>query len=694
LPFALLLEAGFWGLAYGTLAREAKDIGPAVNELLIRERLSSTRIKIWISANRVAIVVEGLPENQPGVNTEVRGPKAALAYDFNRLPTQAAIGFASAQGVELKDLIIKELDGEKFLFAKRLEKGKSLADIISKTAGQIFSLFPWTSQPWTPGMIFPQPPAHICALLDDKLLNITIDGVLSGRETSIREGSLPKKINIPHALEYQRILSDLEVQALPADRQKLIESQFQAIAGTGATIRKDKNIIEKITFEVERPHPVNFSLPPETVNLPTPIFLQILTASPAYLPFESTKGVFLPQVVGFIDKRHIGSNEPELRATELLKRFSQISQLWFEELKRPFEERAADLRFITNSEGTASLYEDALRISRRAHRINDLLNLGSNEELIDKCVMIYFSEKSSKLLKYYPDLAGTLAMLSAETQGLSPDFIAGLKDLWATFPGREGIPTSPLGIAVTLSIWFDRLFYSAINRDVAVDRILNILLSKQFGIDIFKTADISSPVEKIDVTQWIEIIIKRMTKESLDRKKMDWISELSEFNPVAVISTLKLFPDGPPKEAEILASLFEKIENQIAGGSTSGATFAGENTDVPFENTPSKGSVSLPNGLTSGGNTTIASAYTSGLESKIREIESLQAVDMKTLFEKLLDSRSEIDAVLSDIAKKPIVNAENIPNTIHLIKRLSGVMARLPFIHFKKKSLPKEDTAV
>ena len=119
-------------LEIGTEEIPAKFIPQALSQLkylaekkLKEQSLSFQTIKTWGTPRRLVLYIENLAEQSEDLKKEVRGPAKKVAFDKANQPTKAALGFAGAQGVEVEDLVVKETENGAYLFAVKIEKGKS-----------------------------------------------------------------------------------------------------------------------------------------------------------------------------------------------------------------------------------------------------------------------------------------------------------------------------------------------------------------------------------------------------------------------------------------------------------------------------------------------------------------------------------------------------------------------------------------
>lgn len=653
MPHAFLLEAGFWGLPYGALSRDLRDATSAMLSVFSRERIQASRARVWISAHRVGILVDGIPEAQTDQMTEVRGPKASVAYDFNRLPTPAARGFASAQGVELKDLVIRDVDGEKFLFARRGEKGKPSFDIIPKLVPAILASLPWTGKAWNADAAFPQPPAYICALTDDKIISCSIDGVTSGRDTGLIEGGVFRKISVPSAVEYPGIMSGLGLVQLPSDRQKIMESHFQSIIESGSTVRKEPRILDRIAFEVERPQPVVINLVNDAwIELPDPVYMQVLGESPAYLPTESSRGGMLPRIIGFVEKRNLASNEADVRARDIARRMSAAADAWAADLAKPLDEWAAGLRQLSHPSGTGTMYDTALTVSRMAQQLSTLPGLAAEiqESQVDRVILLAMSEYCFSIVRKYPELAGTLIAVVAERKNIPAETVSIVRDTAGFWAGRDVIPSGRTAIVCSLAGMLSRLreLPQEANRDTVADRIMNLLVANNIYIDIVQACGIADAA--FARAFWLEALSRKMQKEGIDRRKFDWLVPEGGIDPVSILTSARAWKDGAPADTEQLRTLLGRLQQRLAFAGTS-------ELPLPPETPPEK-----------------------ALQAKLEQLETPSCLSYVDIYEHLAGARIHAEACLMDLPTALDVSQADIGRRVALLRRYACQIRRLPFL--------------
>ena len=125
----------FWKLAVEELP--AGDVDAALSQL--RERtpawlaelgLEHGDVRVQATPRRIVVYVDSLAPRQPDREDLVKGPPAERAFDAAGVATPAAMGFAKKNGVDTKDLEVREQDGGKYVFAVVKQKGRPAPEVL------------------------------------------------------------------------------------------------------------------------------------------------------------------------------------------------------------------------------------------------------------------------------------------------------------------------------------------------------------------------------------------------------------------------------------------------------------------------------------------------------------------------------------------------------------------------------------
>ena len=105
-------------------ARAAAELERAVVDRLKEAQLAFTSTESYVTPRRLTLVVEGLPEHQPDIREERRGPRVGA-------PDQAIQGFLKANGLATLDQCERrKADKGEFWFAVIERKGRPTAEVL------------------------------------------------------------------------------------------------------------------------------------------------------------------------------------------------------------------------------------------------------------------------------------------------------------------------------------------------------------------------------------------------------------------------------------------------------------------------------------------------------------------------------------------------------------------------------------
>src|SRR5919199_5714216 len=135
-----LLEVGTEELPASFVDDAIEQWRSRIRASLTENSLTTEAIEVYGTPRRLAVLIKGLPTQQPDREEEVKGPPASAAFKDGK-PTQAAVGFARKQGVELDTLEVRDTDKGEFVFALKKTAGRPATEILTELIPQwIFGL--------------------------------------------------------------------------------------------------------------------------------------------------------------------------------------------------------------------------------------------------------------------------------------------------------------------------------------------------------------------------------------------------------------------------------------------------------------------------------------------------------------------------------------------------------------------------
>lgn len=176
-----LLEVGTEELPANFVDNAIEQWRSRLPQSLADNSLTTEAIEVYGTPRRLAVLIRGLPTQQPDREEEIKGPPAQAAFQDGK-PTKAAEGFARKQGVALEALEIRPTDKGEFVFVRQSIPGRPVADILTELVPQwILGLEGKRLMRWADGDLkFPRPIRWLVTLLDEAVLPIEL---VNGSET-------------------------------------------------------------------------------------------------------------------------------------------------------------------------------------------------------------------------------------------------------------------------------------------------------------------------------------------------------------------------------------------------------------------------------------------------------------------------------------------------------------------------------
>ncbi|WP_313707327.1 glycine--tRNA ligase subunit beta, partial [Planktothrix agardhii] len=177
---SFLLEVGTEELPATFVETAIQQWKQKIPASLKEQFLSVESVQVWGTPRRLAVLIEGLPSQQPDREEEIKGPPASTAFKDGK-PTPAAEGFIKKQGITLEDLEIRPTSKGDFVFVLKKIPGRLTAEILAElTSEWITKLEGKRFMRWGDGDLkFPRPIRWLIALLDNQVLPVTL---VSGSE--------------------------------------------------------------------------------------------------------------------------------------------------------------------------------------------------------------------------------------------------------------------------------------------------------------------------------------------------------------------------------------------------------------------------------------------------------------------------------------------------------------------------------
>ena len=467
---SFLLEVGTEELPASFIVDALRQWQERIPKNLDEHQLTTSKVSVYGTPRRLAVLIEGLPIQQSDRSLELKGPAVGSAFvkgDPQGEPTKALLGFVKSKGIEIQDIFIKETDKGAFVFANQQIVGRETVDILQELAPTwITGLEGKRLMRWGNGDLkFPRPIRWLVSLFNSKILPITLENVQSDRISQGHRVLHKRPVIIDTAKDYVATLREAFVVVDGKERQKHIVTQINSIVelfGGKAEIPED--LLEEVTYLVEFPTAVIGEFEREFLELPQPVIKTEMVSHQRYFPVHSADNPdqliarFITISNGDPDKSRLISagNGRVIRA-----RLSDGKFFYDSDRAVHLETFLPLLEKVTFQADLGSVAEKVERIRAIAKSviasISNLELLEADLTLIDRTAQLAKADLVTQMVKEFPELQGQMGYYYALSSGEPISVATGIREHYQPKGAGDTLPTSLTGKIIAISDRIDTL---------------------------------------------------------------------------------------------------------------------------------------------------------------------------------------------------------------------------------------------
>ncbi|MFO7033139.1 glycine--tRNA ligase subunit beta [Limnospira fusiformis CCALA 023] len=432
---------------------------------LKEQYLTCESVKVYATPRRLAVVIAGLPEQQPDRQEEIKGPPATAAFKEGK-PTKAAEGFAKKQNIKLEDIEIRPTSKGDFVFVLKHIPGRKTAEIVTELIPQwINRLEGKRFMRWGDGDIrFPRPIRWLVTLLDQEILPLSIpngsETISSDRHSQGHRVLHPNSVSIAEATDYAETLGKAFVEVDPQTRKTAIANQVKVAANSvGGEAEIPEDLLNEVVNLVEWPTAVVGTFDGEFLVLPPEVIKMVMVTHQRYFPVLDTQGNLKPYFItisnGNPAKAAIiaSGNERVIRA-----RLADGEFFYKTDLKKPLENYLPDLENVTFQEDLGSVRDKVSRIIANADRIAKQLKVSEGElAQIKRAALLCKADLVSQMVYEFPELEGIMGEKYALAGGESEGVAKAIVEHYLPKGASDRLPTNIISQVVALADKLDTL---------------------------------------------------------------------------------------------------------------------------------------------------------------------------------------------------------------------------------------------
>lgn len=466
------------------ILKQLKELAAAKMQEL---RIPFEDITVYGTPRRMAFIADGVAETQADVVVEAKGPSVKIAY-VSGAPSKAAQGFARGQGVDVKDLVVRD----NYVYAVKHLAGQPVVELLPGLLMDILTSlsFPKTMRWADYEFRFVRPIRWMVALFGDQIIPVEICGVKSGKfsmghrfmqqslkaaaeSQGLLSAALSKvgnkvysalagvkgAVEIPSAGDYKKVMYDNFVMVDQDERRALILQQIKDLAAqNGGEAEINEDLLEEVNYLVEWPTALCGKFEEKFLSLPKECIITPMREHQRYFPVLDEDGNLLNK---FITVRNGGSehldivthgNERVLRA-----RLSDAEFFFNEDRAIKLEDRLEKLKTVSFQEGLGNMYDKSERLVKMAEMLRFAINTPVDEEELRRCALLCKTDLVTGMVIEFTELQGVMGREYALLDGEKPEVATGIFEHYLPRFAGDALPATTIGCIVGIGDKLDNI---------------------------------------------------------------------------------------------------------------------------------------------------------------------------------------------------------------------------------------------
>lgn len=497
----LILEIGTEEIPAGFMRDAIDNLSEIASRELAGNALSYGNISSFGTPRRLTLRVTNLSAKQEDQSRESYGPPVRIAFDEKGNPTNATIGFAKSQGVDVSELVTVKRDRGEFLAAVKKIKGQKTETLLKEILPGIITGLPFRkSMKWGDGeTVFARPIRWILAVYGGKTIHFDIEKVKSSSKSRGHRFMNPKPFTVSGWEDYTKGLEKGYVMLDQEKRKSLIEKGIDELAGKiGGTALKDEELLETVTYLVEYPVVLKGDFEEGFLELPKEVLISVMKNHQKYFPVFSRSSdgkllhhfIFVAGTKAKDSKVVVKGNERVIRA-----RFTDARFFYDEDRSTPLAEKNKKLKGMVFLSDLGTYHDKTERLKELAKEIGQGLGLESLTDVI-RAAELSKADLATQMVFEFPELQGIMGRYYALLSGEKKEVARAIEEQYKPTSREGDLPATDLGSVISIADKIDTIsacFISGLaptgtSDPYALRRqaigIINIILEKNYHLNI------------------------------------------------------------------------------------------------------------------------------------------------------------------------------------------------------------------
>ncbi|TSB24172.1 glycine--tRNA ligase subunit beta [Psychrobacter sp. YGAH215] len=460
----ILFELGCEELPPKSLKPLRDALQASVTEQLNEAEIGFDSIKAFAAPRRLAIRIEGISDKQPDRSEQKRGPAIKAAFDSDGNPTRAAMGFAKGLGIDASELITINTDKGDYVGYEQIIQGQATTELLPTIFQTALDNLPIAKRMRSGASRneFVRPVQWAVLMQDDAVIDATIQGHQTGKQTRGHRFHSPDYHEITHANDYEQLLDDLKVVADFDKRQTLIKNQVKTLADeVNADPIVPQDLLDEVTALVDFPIALRANFEARFLQVPQEALISTMQADQKYFCLTDKAGKLQPY---FIFITNIESKDPnqiiEGNEKVVRPRLADAEFFFLQDQKQPLFALTESLKTRVFQDKLGTIWQKSERIAKLAAFIATLMQQQGRDINVDETVRAAILSKAdlaSSLVGEYPELQGIAGTYYARLNDEPEAVAASLQEQYLPKFSGDVLPQTPIGICLALADRLDTL---------------------------------------------------------------------------------------------------------------------------------------------------------------------------------------------------------------------------------------------
>ena len=444
----LLIEIGCEELPASWMPSLTRQIGEHVGAQLAAARLDCpTAPEPFGTPRRLTVRVAKVADRQTDLEETLTGPPVRAAFDADGRPTQAALGFARKQGVDVPQLSQVETPKGVYLVYRRQQRGAAarsvLRGVLAATLREL--AFPkqmhWDARldDGRGDLLFGRPIRWLLFLFGGRVVPFVIDrtpgalargvapirarAVTYGHRFFAKEGTPGRGFRIGSFVEYRQGLKRRYVLLSRQERRARIDQKLMTHAkragGVVGITGVELSLLDEVPDLVEYPSVITGHFPKEFLELPDEVLKTTMIHHQHYFPVVTRRGRLTEHFLAVTNTprdnvRVIAHNSERV----LIARLRDARFFWEADRRAPLSSRLDRLDTLRFHRKLGSYLAKARRLEQLAGRVaSEAFEVDEQSGHAARAALLAKADLATDMVGEFPELQGVMGGIYAREDG-------------------------------------------------------------------------------------------------------------------------------------------------------------------------------------------------------------------------------------------------------------------------------------